>query len=362
MLSQRSSVRILCVAALASACGSEVDRSDALGDAGADAGNSTYDAGPKDPSEAACGPHRVTAGRVTPDILVVLDRSASMRNTGVDRWGPSVAGIKAITASTGSVVNYGLLVYPRSDTSMVPGGNGQQTYSCEPGRVEVPIGPNAAPAIASALDAIQPGGATPTAASLEVARNEVLRNFEPDAKARPAYVLLVTDGAPNCTGGSFSGGGGAAALQPEAVNASVAIIADLAANGVKTYVLGYDARSDRTLVDALNTMAKAGGTGDQTFRPVNDQPSLLAEFQRITGQAVSCDYALDGPVDDPTYVSVKLDKLAVPLLKNGATGDGWTLSGNKRVVSLKGKFCDTLLDGKDRELLVDVTCEQIYLE
>jgi hypothetical protein len=309
-----------------------------------------------DGAVSVCGPHRLDAGRVTPDILIVLDRSASMRNTGVDRWGPSVEGIKAITSATNEAVRYGLMVFPRSDTSMVSNGQGGETYSCEPGRVEVPIGARTAPAIASALDGIAPGGATPTAATLEAARVEVLRDYDPDQEATPAYVLLVTDGAPNCTGGTFTGGTGAAALQPEAVTASVGVIADLASKGVKTYVLGYDARSDRALVNALNEMAQAGGTGDQTFRPVNDQASLLAEFQRITGQAVSCDYALNGTVDDPTVVSVKLDGQAVPFLQSGTSSDGWSLSGNHRVVTLEGSYCTKLLDGKDRVLEVNVTC------
>jgi hypothetical protein len=169
-------------------------------------------------------------------------------------------------------------------------------------------------------------------------------------------VLLVTDGGPNCTGGTFTGGNGAAAIQPEAVTASVAVIADLAAKGVKTYVLGYDTLADPALVSALNEMAQAGGTGDQTFRPVDDQASLLAEFQRITGQAVSCDYALDGAVDDPTVVSVKLDGEPVPYLQSGTSNDGWRISGNQRVVSLSGTYCTKLLDGKDRVLEVDVTC------
>jgi von Willebrand factor type A domain len=350
MMLPPKSLRIALTALALVACSGDQEDPDGGGALAADGGAGGSSSG-GDAGNGVCGPHRLDAGRVTPDILIVLDRSASMQNTGVDRWGPSVSGIEAITRATDDTIHYGLMVFPRSDTSMVGG-----TYSCEPGRVEVPIGANTAGAIQTALDGISPGGATPTAASLEVARGEVLRDYDPDAQATPAYVLLVTDGAPNCSGGTFSGGQGAAALQPEEVERSIAIIADLAAKGVKTYVLGYDARSDRQLVNALNQMAQAGGTGDQEFRPVNDQDSLLAEFQRITGAALSCDYALNGPVDDPTVVSVKLDGQAVPFLQSQGAEDGWTLSGNKRVVTLRGSYCDKLLDGKKRTLEVDVTC------
>jgi hypothetical protein len=323
-----------------------------------------------------CQKLQVDTGRVTPDMMIVLDRSGSMKNRGVNRWDPSVAGLKAITASTEDAIRFGLMAYPGTGgTSAQPavdcstitdlvqqiscfamsgssGGGG----TCSAGHVDVPIAATNAQAIARALDGMQPGGSTPTAATLEAAHQSLgsgAAPLNPDVRNVSAkYVLLVTDGAPNCTGGSTGGGQDAAA-----VAASVAAIKSMADDGIKTYVLGYDAQNDPTLAAALDMMAAAGGTGDAHYRPINDQASLQQEFSRIAGSAARCEYALAQAPRDPSFVRVTQDGATL------AFGDanGWVISADRMKITLQGAACELMRGTELHALSVEVECERVTL-
>lgn len=301
-----------------------------------------------------CGTSTINSGRVTPDILVVLDRSASMRTGPIDRWTPSVDGVKRVTAATEQYVNYGLMTFPRAGTSMVPLPAGGQTYSCEPGKIDVAVGAKNAGAIATALQTIGPGGATPTAATLAVAKM-TLEQRPPDQYSNPAYVLLVTDGGPNCTNGVFDTSG--APQDTAAVEASVRTIAAMADESIETYVLAYGAKGDAVLRTALNRMAAAGGTGDTEYRPVDDGDAFVKELERITGKALSCDYKLAEPAQDARYVSVSFDGTRPPY----SASEGFTLSKDGVLLSFHGSYCDALLAGSTHTIKVQVECEIVNI-
>jgi hypothetical protein len=196
-----------------------------------------------------------------------------------------------------------------------------------------------------------PDGATPTAVTLQAARAELEKLVTgPDQLSSPKYVLLVTDGAPNCTNGSLGLGG----QDTAAVSASVAAIQAMAQNGIKTYVLGYDTQSDATLRSALDQMARAGGTGDTAHRAIENEAGLIAAFQQITNTALACEFALEKPVLDKIYVRVVLDgkQLSVD------DPNGWALSSDKRKVRLTGGAC-AALGGAGHILNVTVECEPV---
>ncbi len=48
-------------------------------------------------------------------------------------------------------------------------------------------------------------------------------------------------------------------------------------------MLGYDTRTDAEPSDALDQMARAGDTGDQAHRAIEDEASLVREFEDIAG-------------------------------------------------------------------------------
>lgn len=101
------------------------------------------------------------------------------------------------------------------------------------------------------------------------------------------------------------------------------------------------------------TTRPRGDTGDTAHRSVEDEASLVAELQSITGDVVSCTYLLEAEPTDPTFVLVTLDGEQ----KNLDDADGWTLDG--RTVQLQGDACDTLQDGGDHVLSVQVRCEPV---
>jgi len=311
-----------------------------------------------------CSSDTVQTTRITPNMLIVFDRSLSMQ-TG-NRWTPSVAGLKSITNVLQSDVAFGLMMFPGTSTgsarlncSSTPnpfeclalqnaGGTGA---TCTVGSLSVPIARSAASAIGLALDGTKPDGATPTAQTLQAAHAELGKvEAGPDEVTPAKYVILVTDGEPNCTNGSIGNGGS----DPAAVTASVAAIQAMAKDGIKTYVLGYGTASNATTKASLDQMARAGATGDGAHRAIEDQSSLIATFQQITGNAMSCDYALAKAVSNKLYVRVTLDgkQLAVD------DGNGWQLSHDLRTVHLQGSACSAL-SSSAHLLNVSVECEPV---
>jgi len=314
-----------------------------------------------------CESNTVRTARVTPEMLIVLDRSLSMEQGA--RWTPSVNGLKAITRALETEVAFGLMAFPGANGSSGPidcfaiadpqqmaecvalqdlGGSGM---TCRTGSLNVPVGYNSAAAIAQALDTMSPDGATPTALTLQAARAELEKLVTgPDQAASPKYVLLVTDGAPNCTNGSVGLGG----QDQAAVSASVSAIQAMAQNGIKTYVLGYDTQKDATLRAVLDQMARAGRTGDTAHRAIENESGLITAFQQITKTALACEFALDKPAIDKVYVRVVLDGQQIRV----DDPNGWVLSADRRKVRLQGNACSAL-SGAGHILNVTVECEPV---
>jgi hypothetical protein len=193
------------------------------------------------------------------------------------------------------------------------------------------------------LDATQPGGYTPTSTTLQVVLQQIqAKKADPDSQIPPQFVLLVTDGAPNCVGQNPNN-------DQQAHQATVAAIDALAKAGVKTYVIGYDASVDPTLAKQLTEYAQHGGTNN--FYAVQDGPSLVSQFAAITGVVAECSYMLDMKPADPKYVLVELDGQKLNL----GEADGWVI--NDKNVTIQGASCNTLRDGsRPHTLAVTVEC------
>ncbi|HEX6241081.1 MAG TPA: vWA domain-containing protein, partial [Polyangiales bacterium] len=330
-----------------------------------------------------CQVQVVESGRITPDMLIVLDRSGSMRMGNVNRWDPSVMALKTLTSSLGATINFGLMAYPgngmmmptmpQQDCSKLPllsqeqinciamqAAGGINNVTCGAGTVDVPIAANNGARIAMALDGMQPNGATPTAATLKAAHTAVGTGKEVlDGTTRPKYVLLVTDGAPNCSTPNSTGGPGGQGFDNAAVDQSVAEITAMAQDGIKTYVIGYGTRNDQQLSAALNRMAVAGGTGDMEHRSIEDGMGLLDQFTKIAGQVASCEFTLNMATTDPRFVEVKLDGKVINL--NDA--NGWVIADDRRRITVQGRSCAALsATDQKHSVAVRVLCEPVPLE
>lgn len=272
-----------------------------------------------------------------PDILIVLDRSESMDREGTTgfpvktmRWEPAVSAVKQVTQALESDVRFGLMVFPN------------EASGCSAGLLEVPMELGTATAIAGKLQGRIPGGATPITATLRGAKNElVMSRSLPDAVSRDQYVLLITDGAPNCKDGG----------QDEDSAAAYKAVDDLLKKNIKTYVIGYDSGK----LDVLSELAKRGGTGDTKHRQVTDAVTLVAELEEISRNVVPCTYGLEKPVTDPRFVRVQVDGKSYPL---GV--DGWQLKDAKSI-ELQPAVCSVLQDGETHKIEIGVECEPVNI-
>jgi hypothetical protein len=327
--------------------------------------------------DAPCEKKVRTADKTVPDFMIVLDRSSSMRTminadvrctdpamrpqacqgvdctnarwmsttacggtmpAGVDRWAPAVEALKSLTAMFETKVSFGLTIYPGEGTG--------RNSECTTGTLRVPVGMNKAAPIAMALDGSSPGGYTPTSATLQGVLQQIqAKKASPDTSLPPQYILLVTDGSPNCVGQN-------AQNDQQAHQATIQAIDALAMAGVKTYVIGYDATVDQNLANQLTEYAQHGGTNN--FFAVQDGPSLVSKFTEITSVAAECSYVLDKKPDDKRYVRVELDQETLPVDNQ----DGWSLSD--KTVTISGAACARLRDGsKTHTLAVTVECAVI---
>jgi hypothetical protein len=305
---------------------------------------------PVPPQATLCESFRVRGGRVVlPDVLILLDRSSSMKRGEVNRWDPSVSGLKAMTSALASSVRFGLMVFPGTSAVDESGG------LCVPGSLEVPLALNNAAALASRLDTLALARSTPTAPTLEVA-HIVLKSrlAQRGSTLGPAYVILVTDGSPNCAvegDVSLDSGG-----SPVAVEQAQRAVEAMSRDGIKTFVLGYDTERDPVLKPILDNLARAGGTGDTTHRAVDNEAGLTAAFRDITGIAVGCAFNLSTAPLDADLVSVSL--AGAPL--QGGDANGWSLAPGGRMLSIQGEACDQLTNAANAVVLeVGVRCSVV---
>jgi hypothetical protein len=294
---------------------------------------------PADPSYSnnegtvSCDEYAVQTSQVAPQILVVFDRSLSMLANG---WPQAVSAIQSVTAEFEQDIDFGLMVFPD-----------EAGFTCTAGDVDVPIKPHNAGAIQAFLSGLAPWGNTPTAAALKTAHATIGSGIvAPDQVVPPKYVVLITDGAPNCAAGG---------VDQAMVTDCISEISAMQKDDVQTYVLGYHI-DDAAEKDALDRMAAAGGTGDKKHRDIGDQQALVTQFKQIVGAARSCDFQLDAPVSDPTFVSVKIDGEGQQL----EDANGWQLGADMQSVSVQGEACQILRDGETHSIAVQVECVPIY--
>lgn len=227
-----------------------------------------------------------------PVLFVVQDKSNSMWavpsascSTCPRKWESSKVAVSSLATSFSNRFRFGLQMYPRDATS----------FNCNTGTVRSPVPADAA-AIETAYETYYPGGGTPTAASLLAARTYLdglnLSNDE------PAYVLLITDGLPNCSaslnpqtcGEMTTGCASSGTCESKDClddQASAAAAAALWAAGYKVYVVGFgsevSADNDKRVLDAI---ARAGGSGQALV--ATDQNALIAALEQVAFDASTC--------------------------------------------------------------------------
>lgn len=375
-------VALLCAVACGSARESQLDGSANTGGSGAAAGHSagisgfgSIDVGASNGEGGAAGDGTVTCGGVAlaanpqpVDVLLVVDKSSSMKATppgfGDTKWNGLRSALRSALDATDANVAFGLDFFPSSGNAAVPLSNSCGLPASGAPTVEVAAGQATKTAIENALADNSPAGATPTAAALARALAYYTQGAG-KALIGQHYVLLATDGGPNCDD-SLSCQAATCTVNmdglcPPGTNccdpkvdpagpgkclddgATVAMVKELAKANVKTFVIGIP--GTEAYGDTLDAVATAGGVQNPNAPPryfaVSASGGVKALSEVLTnittGLITSCSLVLEKDPPDHDKINVIIDGRTIP---EGAA-DGWALdeTSTPPTVVLKGSTC-----------------------
>jgi hypothetical protein len=302
----------------------------------------------------SCGQANVAIMPLPPDILIVQDRSGSMDDDQNDatcnggcgassKWALVTAAINQVVAATDTTVNWGLKFF--ADMNAQCGVN--------PGvAVDVAAGSSAAVATAisgstKANGGVNNGSYTPTRAAVAAASAYLKTVTDTNSK----YILLATDGLPNCPEGCS---GNSCTNTPNAAETTAveSAITDAQTAGFKTFVVGIATSSDPDANTALNGFAMAGGEpqtgGTTSYYSVNNTASLVTALNQIVGIVASCTIPLTNVPANLTNVAVSAtDANGNIVVVKQDDPNGWSYDDptTKANIILNGTACTNTQSG-----------------
>jgi hypothetical protein len=317
-----------------------------------------------------CGATAITANPPVVNVLLVVDKSASMdeKPTGftASKWTALDDALKTTFDATQSKISYGLDLFP------VAGTDPKADYTCNlpaptaPVVVPVQDGTKSGPLILAAIEdkANAPSGGTPTAAAL--ARADYYFTKGPGkALTGDKYVLLATDGGPNCDDtltcdaktcttnidhNDFSQNFCDPKIDVHACldqAGAVAAVKKLATDGVKTIVVGIP--GTEAYVTTLNALAAESGVTNPDAPPdyfavdaKSGVSGLGKALEKITtGLIKSCELHLETAPPDLEHLFVVIDGVELPK----SDTQGWSIQDktvSPPVVVINGAACTKL--------------------
>jgi hypothetical protein len=309
----------------------------------------------------SCGQATVPIMPLPPDILIVEDRSGSMNDDQNDKgcnggcganskWAQVTAAINQVVSQTDTTVNWGLKFF--ADMDNVCGVNAT---------VGVPVAPmNAAP-IAAAITAstsanggVMNGSHTPTAQAEDAGVAYLQTLTDTNSK----YILLATDGLPNCTAADQNADNSAATEQ--------SVAAALTAK-FPTFVVGIATAADAMATATLNAMAMNGGeaqAGAATqYYSVADTASLVAALNKIVGIVASCTISLStAPAGFTNVVISATDTTSGnPIAIPQDPTNGWAYDATKTNILLNGTACADLQNGTYSNFNFNYACAGVTI-
>jgi hypothetical protein len=349
----------------------------------------------------ACGGQKVTATSKPVNILLVIDKSGSMADKPagftVDKWTALKTALNESLNQVKGGIAFGLELFPVGPDPLTPIEPTCKTNCCDMqvGSVDIGItrGTVALPAILGILDTTVPAGGTPTA----VALNNALGYFTAGpGKDLPGekYVLLATDGAPNCNGTAKcdmahctlniesssqcmpDGGANCCAnpgMGPACLDdtSTVDQIGKLKAAGVSTFVVGIP--GTELYASFLDSFAVAGG---MTAQAVADAAAagpkyfavsasggvgaLTEVFKSITTLLIkSCDLQLATVPPDVNLLNVKVNGKIIAK----AGDDGWDVDQTTTppTIRIKGTTCQDIETNGAQSVEVIYGCPTIII-
>jgi hypothetical protein len=289
-----------------------------------------------------CGEQTFMLQRLPPDLLIVQDQSGSMMEPpaggGASKWTQMTGAINmALGASQAQQARWGIVFFPND------GFCGAATTP------DVPIGASAQGAIQSALARHSPNGGTPTQAAIRAATSYLVALQD----TNPKFIVLATDGEPNCGLGGFDGADDAGAEQA---------ITDAKNMGINTFVIGISA--DTIADGVLNQMAQNGGearpNGPPLYYSVQNQSDFVNAIAAITGTVVSCTFPLTMAPPYPDRVTITANGMVIP--RDLTHGNGWDFGAGNRTITFYGPYCMQLQNGVIVNLQAIFGCPPIGIQ
>jgi hypothetical protein len=263
----------------------------------------------------------------------------------MSKWALLTPALNQVVMQTQTTVNWGLKLFADTDSSC----------GVSPNTVAVQVGANNAGAIANVIagrtaanGGVTNGSRTPTRS----AENAAVTYMNTVNDMNPKYILLATDGQPNCP----SSGDSAMDDSPGAVTA----VANAQSAGYPTFVVGISAPAGAAN-DALNMMAVAGGyprSGTPQYYPVTSAAEFIMVLETLVGVATTCTFSVPDPPNSDTdraHIGVVVNGTEIPRDPNHANGWDYTNTG-MTAVQVYGPTCTGIMNGSITDVKIVFKC------
>jgi len=284
-----------------------------------------------------CGSQEAKIDPVPPNLLLVLDRSCSMKQAvgNSTKWKIAVDAIVKMTTDYTGQIRFGLSLFP----DLV-------TPNCAQDKIIVPVAPNKEMTIQTlmtkallSVDPLYPNG--PCVTNIETGMKQAATEPAFLDTDRASYAVLITDGKETC---------GSDAVTEQTIKT----MHDTA--GVPTFVIGFGTGVDPAQMDkfAVAGGVPAGG-GTSKYYDASDQASLDAALSTIAKSTLSCTYSLDSIPPNPSEIFVFFDNVTkVPR----DIVNGWEYDIAKNQIVFYGPACDSLKNGIVKDVDIVFGCDE----
>lgn len=325
-----------------------------------------------------CQSKETPGKRIPASILIVLDRSGSMKDNG--KWTGAKAALNQMLTTADPELGMGLLNFPNDKNSgcnlLDPCGGiaCEMDFSCKqiPDVPDVPIGPlkQQSVLIQNKIATTSPNGsATPTLPALQKAY-AYMQKLQTDSER---FVLLVTDGEPTFAMEPF---GCIPASGLDCGNKQLLGKATLEARQgnpqVRTFVIGAPGSEEGQ--EILSGLAHNGGTckpgGSHSnyschyqVGSANFEQELATTLTYIAGSVSNCTYAVPVPENgeaDPELVNVIVttSEGEKTIYKDSNQQDGWDYTDDSKTkVQIFGPECEAINKGTEAKVKIALGCK-----